>query len=236
MLLEVCVDQPAGLMAARAGGADRVELCADLGVGGLTPSTGFMQLASHIRLPVMALIRPRSGGFCYDSDELAVMEADIRAARRAGLKGVVIGAALGDGQLDRAALARLVGAASGMEVTLNRVFDLVPDPFAALEVVVGLGIRRILTSGGAARAQDGIARLAALVAAARGRVVILPGGGIGAGNVAALVTGTGVSEVHASCSVPQRGPQPGLGLSPRGARMTSAPKVRALKAALAGLG
>lgn len=235
VLLEVCVDQPAGLAAAVAGGADRIELCAELGVGGLTPSAGFMRLAARVGVPVMALIRPRAGGFCYSGDELEVMEADIAKARRFGLAGVVIGAAQGDGQLDRAALARLLKASAGMEVTLNRVFDLAPEPFEALEIACSLGIGRILTSGGAERAQEGIARLTALLGAARGRIGILPAGGIDAINVGSLVERTGVREIHASCSELVPGPLAGFGLERAGARITSAAKVKALKLALAGL-
>ncbi len=152
--LEVCVDTAEGLDQAIRGGADRVELCSALALGGLTPSPGLMRLAAR-RGAVMAMVRPRAGGFVPGPDEMAQMEADIAAARAAGLAGVVFGASLPDGRLDLAAMARLVAAAQGMEVVLHRAFDLCPDPDAALEQAVALGVTRILTSGGQARPRTG---------------------------------------------------------------------------------
>lgn len=236
VLLEVCVDTAAGLAAAVAGGADRVELCAALGVGGLTPSRGMMALAAGCGVPVHVLIRPRAGGFRYSQAEIAAMGADVAAARAAGLQGVVIGAAGADGRLELAVLARLVEAARGMAVTLNRVFDLVPDRVEALEAAIGLGCSRVLTSGGAATAADGAAEIGVLVARAAGRIGVLPAGGIRAGNVRALVEATGVREVHASCGrrVAAAARERALGLAPAGARQTDAGEVRRLKAALGG--
>lgn len=226
VLLEVCVDNPAGLAAAVAGGADRIELCSALEVGGLTPSVGLMARAADCGLPVMALIRPRSGDFCHDPDELAVMRADIVAARRAGLAGVVIGAMRGDA-LDTPALADLVAVAEDMDITLHRAADLCADPLAAVDVAISLGIRRILTSGGADSAAAGLPRLMAMVGHAAGRLSIMPGGGVSAETVAALRP-LRPTEVHASCSV--AGPTAPMGFGTP--RVTTISRVRALKAAL----
>lgn len=236
MIVEVCVDTVEGLAAAIAGGADRIELCSALGVGGLTPSPGFMRHAAGAGVPVMAMIRPRAGGFHYAPDELAVMAGDIAAVRDAGLVGVVLGASLPDGRLDVAALSRLTAAAEGLSLTLHRAFDLVPDWEAALEAAIALGFSRILTSGGAATAVAGIDRLVALQARAAGRIVILPGAGITAETVAALVPMRPV-EVHGSCSVARAvgGRSVELGFGPGVDRVTDAGAVQALRAAALGL-
>lgn len=234
VLLEVCVDSAEGLAAAVAGGADRVELCAALELGGLTPGPGLIAAAARAGVPVMAMIRPRPGDFVFSAAEVAAALDDIAAMRAAGLAGVVIGASLPDGRLDRAALARMKSAAEGMAVTLHRAFDLVPDRAEALETAVDLGIGRILTSGGAARAGDALGPLAGTVALARGRIGILPGAGITPGNVGALLARAPVGEVHASCSapVPQEARAVALGLAGPVRRQTEVAQVRAMKAAL----
>jgi copper homeostasis protein len=234
ILLEVCVDDAAGLAAAVAGGADRVELCAALASGGVTPSPGMMQMAAGCGVPCMAMIRPRAGGFVFDAGEVAVMLADIRAARAAGLAGVVIGAARVDGTLDADVLAVLLAAARGMDVTLHRAVDLCPDPLAAVDVAKGLGIRRILSSGGAGSAGAGAGVLAAMMDRAGGECIIMPGAGITAASLPHLAH-LPLREVHASCAtvrpVDQRAQAMGFDLA--GGRRTDAGEVAALKAALA---
>ncbi|SER79680.1 copper homeostasis protein CutC [Rhizobium sp. NFR03] len=234
VLLEVCVDDAAGLLAAVEGGADRIELCSALSLGGLTPTEGLMQLAGRMAVPVYAMIRPRAGDFIFDETEIAMMEAEIDAAREAGLAGVVLGASLADRSLDAACLARLVRRAGDMGRTLHRAFDLVPDQAAALETAVDLGFERILTSGGGKTAAEGIVSIADLVGRAGGRLSIMPGSGVTLATVAPLL-GTGVSEVHASCSSPVPTADSRLvelGFAPETARRTDAGIVRALKAAL----
>ena len=226
VLLEVCVDSLAGLRAAVAGGADRIELCAALEVGGLTPSAGLIRAAADCPVPVLAMIRPRSGGFDFSRDEAAMMQGDIAAARAAGLAGVVLGATRG-AALDRAVLAELVAAAQGMDLTLHRAVDLCDEAEAAVETAVALGFRRILSSGGARSAGQGLPRLAAMIAVARGRIAIMPGAGVSADTVG-LLRPLGVTEVHASCSVP--GPAAPMGFG--APRVTSADQVRALKSVL----
>lgn len=198
--LEVCVDNPAGLAAAIAGGADRIELCSALSVGGLTPTAGFMSLAAEAPVPVYAMIRPRSGDFVYSEDELAVMERDINQARYAGLAGVVFGANRAGGELDRDVLMRLSQRAEGLGKTLHRAFDLVPDFAAAIEVAIDLGFERILTSGGAKTALEGIETLERIFEMAAGRITIMPGSGVAADTISELMIQLRLSEVHASCS------------------------------------
>jgi copper homeostasis protein len=219
--VEICVETIPALRAAEAAGADRVELCACLDVGGLTPSQGLMRLAAEHDIPARVLIRPRAGGFVYDADELAIMAGDIAAARALGLAGVVLGAVRPDGRLDREALMRLLEACEGLATTLHRAFDLTPDPFESLEAAAALGFDAILTSGQAPSAIDGAALLAGLTAQAQGRIAILAGGGIRPGNVEALVRVTGVPGVHASCRRSREAPDPaadlfGFGQDPRG--------------------
>lgn len=232
-LVEVCVDTPEGLAAALEGGADRIELCSALGLGGLTPSAGFMRLAAGAGVPVHAMIRHRAGGFVCSPEDLAVMAADIAMARACGMAGVVFGASLGDGRLDAAALNHLARQSVGLSLTLHRAFDLVPDMDAALETAIGLGFHRVLTSGGAATAVAGIDRLLALTRQSAGRIGILPGGGITAETLAGLAV-LAPSEVHASCSVPAR-PDPralAFGFDRACARVTDAGRVRSLRSAL----
>ncbi|MCV2361975.1 copper homeostasis protein CutC [Paucibacter sp. DJ1R-11] len=234
VLLEVCVDDIAGLDAAQQGGADRVELCSSLGCGGLTPSAGLMAEAATRNLPVIALIRPRSGGFVYSEAEARIMLQDIALAAELGLAGVAIGALTPERQLDRPLLERLIRVADGrLQLTLHRAFDLVRDPGAALEVAIALGFQRVLTSGGASSAWAGSAQLAALVRQSQGRIRILAGSGIRPDKVAALLAATGVHEVHASCRLPaSEAPAAELlefGFSEALSRQTSAEEVRAMQ-------
>jgi copper homeostasis protein len=202
ILLEVCVDTPEGLAAGIAGGADRIELCAALDLGGLTPTPGLIALAAKAPIPAYAMIRPRAGNFVYDSDNQAAMMADLDAVRVAGLAGVVIGASCADGTLDLPLLTRLSERAEGMGMTLHRAFDLVPDPMQALEQAIALGVERVLTSGLQIKAVDGVETLKALTDLAADRLSIMPGSGINISNVERIVRDAGVHEVHSSCRVP----------------------------------
>ncbi|OYU29079.1 MAG: copper homeostasis protein CutC [Burkholderiales bacterium PBB2] len=233
-VLEVCVDDIAGLDAAQQGGADRIELCSSLGCGGLTPSAGLMAEAARRSLPVIALIRPRSGGFVYSEAEARVMQHDIARAAELGLTGVAIGALTPERQLDLALLERLIRATDGrLQLTLHRAFDLVREPGAALEAAIALGFQRVLTSGGAPTAAAGAAQLAAMVSQSQDRIRILAGSGIRPDNVADLLAATGVHEVHASCRAPAHEAQPeealAFGFSEASARETSTDEVRALR-------
>lgn len=216
VLLEVCVDTPAGLAAAIAGGADRIELCAALTLQGLTPVAGLMALASKAPIPVYPMIRPRNGDFCYDARDLDAMKRDIDAVRTYGLSGVSIGASRPDGELDLEVLGALVEHARGLGLTLHRAFDLVADQSAALEIAIEMGFERVLTSGGEISALVGANRIAALVAQAKGRISILAGAGVRVSNVADLVRSTGVREVHGSFGEPRPGADPASKLGAMG--------------------
>ncbi len=201
MLLEVCVDSAEGLYSAIEGGADRIELCSALELGGLTPSQALMELASTVPIPVYAMIRPRAGSFCFSAEDEVIMAADIGNARNAGLAGVVLGASLADGSLDVTLLERLIAEAKGLGTTLHRAFDLVPDAETALEQAIALGFERILTSGLSQTAEEGLDNLRHLAGKAGKRISIMPGSGVSAGNVGRIIEATGATEVHASCRV-----------------------------------
>src|SRR5262249_55198139 len=147
ILLEVCVDSPQGLDAAIAGGADRIELCSALELGGLTPTPGLIGRAAQAPIPVYAMIRPRPGNFVFGPADIDAMLLEVETIRHAGLAGVVLGASNADGSLDRLTLEKLMDGSSGMGTTLHRAFDLVPDLEEAVTIAVGLGFERILTSG-----------------------------------------------------------------------------------------
>ncbi len=203
LLLEVVVDTATGLRVAVDNGADRIELCAALSEGGLTPSIGLMKLAAETGCPTRAMIRSRAGDFTYTADELHIMHSDIVAAAGCGLEGVVLGANHTSGALDEAALKGMVmhAKAHGLAVAMHRGFDLAPDPLEALDIAISLGIDTILTSGGGKTATQGLEGLTALVKQAAGRIEIMAGKGVTAENVEPVLT-TGVTSVHASCNAP----------------------------------
>jgi copper homeostasis protein len=237
-LLEIAANSVASALAAQAGGAGRVELCASLDEGGVTPSHATIALARHgLTIPLYVLIRPRAGDFVYEAAELAAMVDDIAHCRSLGCDGVVVGALTPDGELDRGACAGLVNAASGMGVTFHRAFDLVADPAATLEALIDLGFERVLTSGGMPSAVAGASRLARWVVQAGGRASVMPGAGIEPGNIAALRDATRAHEFHASAkrrlpSAMRRTPADALGMG-AGETRTDVDTVRALVAALA---
>lgn len=236
-VLEICVADVASLEAAIAGGADRIELCSALELGGLTPSPGLMRIAARAQVPVYALVRPRSGDFVYEARDLDVMRAEIDAVRAAGLAGVVLGASLANGELDAEMLRRLVAHADGLGIALHRAFDLVPDITNAVNTAVELGFQRILTSGGAATALAGVAGIATALAAARGRIVIMAGSGVTPETLGALLQQVPLHEVHGTAALQQ--PTEGadairLGFAAASRRVTDARTVAELKRILCG--
>lgn len=228
MRLEVCVDDAEGLAEAVAGGADRIELCAALAVGGLTPTPGLTLAAAASPIPVYPMIRPRPGSFTFTAAEVATMRADIRFAREAGLPGVVLGASLPDGRLDETVLSDLVAEARGLDLTLHRCIDLAPDVDEAIESAVALGFRRILSSGGAPKAHLGLPRLARMIATAAGRLSIMPGSGVSP-DTWPLLAALPITEVHASCAAPLPGQADAFGFVTGQEKRTSRAAVRALK-------
>lgn len=198
MVLEVCAYTLRTCLLAAEAGADRLELCADPGQGGTTPSQGMIEAALRTGLPVFPMIRPRGGDFLYSRDELDVMRRDVRVCREAGCAGIVVGMQLKDGSLDSDGMKRFVDLADGMSVTCHKVFDGVPNAEEALEVLVRSGCSRVLTSGLAPTAMEGASVIRALNEQAAGRITVLVGGGVRAGNIAALAAATGAQEWHSS--------------------------------------
>ncbi|UOQ96468.1 copper homeostasis protein CutC [Hymenobacter sp. 5317J-9] len=197
--LEICAASLPSALAAQAGGAHRIELCQHLEQGGITPSYGLIrETLQRLHIPVFVLIRPRSGGFVYSADELAIMRADIELCRDLGAAGVVLGALDEAGNVDVAACQDLIGHAGAMEITFHRAFDACPDQSRALEEVISLGCRRVLTSGGHPTAEAGQQQLAALVKQATGRISVMPGAGVSAVNIQALMAHTSAREFHTS--------------------------------------
>lgn len=197
-LVEAAVDGLDELIAAQRAGVGRIELCANLEGGGTTLAPELIGAAMRAaRIPVFAMIRPRAGDFVYDDAEMDVMRRQIEGAARRGVHGFVTGALARDSTINLDRTRSLVSAASGMPVTFHRAFDSTPDLFGALEQLVETGCTRVLTSGGAATAIEGIDSLARLVRLARGRITVIAAGGIRGHNVREIVSRTGVTEVHA---------------------------------------
>jgi len=199
ILFEACVDSVESAIAAQAGGADRVELCADLLEGGITPSAGLIYLArQHLKIPMHVLVRPRGGDFCYSDIEFTQMKLDIEIIKQQGAEGAVFGILMPDGTVDWERTVALVTLARPMSVTFHRAFDMARDPFEALETLVELGIERILTSGQAVSALEGAAIIKELAQRAGERIIIMAGAGVNEKSVGDVVRQTGVREVHGS--------------------------------------
>lgn len=198
MLFESCVESFEAAVASAAGGAGRIELCADLDVGGTTPAPALVErCAAALDIPVFAMVRPRGGSFVYSIDEAEAMARDIESMTLAGAHGVVFGALTADGVIDVALMRRLVALTRPLPVTCHKALDDARCLPAALDALLDLGVDRVLTSGGAATAAAGAALIARLVRQAGDALMVMAGGGVRAHNVAALVHATGVREVHA---------------------------------------
>jgi copper homeostasis protein len=237
LLLEVAANSVASAIAAQEGGAGRVELCTALELGGLTPSYAQIALArAQLRIPLYVLIRPRAGDFLYDEREFATMLRDIEACVALGCDGVVIGMLDGDGNVDRRHCAELVSTARGLGVTFHRAIDVSRDPLQALEDAITLGCERVLSSGAQPSAPQGADLLREMVLRAEGRIAVMPGAGIDAGNIAVLREQTGAQEFHASAkhalpSAARHVPRQSLGMS-GGETRTDADSVRRILEAL----
>ena len=197
MICEICVDSIAGVRAAKAAGAGRVELCADLLEGGITPSRGMIHRARTISgVGLNVMIRPRGGDFLFDDDEFAVMQSDIETAKAEGADGVVIGLLTAAGEVDAARTRELISLARPLSVTFHRAFDMTREPFEAIETLIGLGVDRVLTSGQEATVLDGLPLIVELIQRAGNRIVVMPGGGITSGNVDRIVAAAKPREIH----------------------------------------
>lgn len=195
--LEICTCDPIGIQEARKGGADRIELCSALSEGGLTPSVALIQYAVPL-ISTNVLIRPRSGDFIYDTIELDVMEHDARIAMEAGANGIVTGILTEDGEVDKEACRRMLNQAADGDNTFHRAFDKVADPLKALEEIIELGFKRILTSGQAPTALEGVELIAELHRRAAGRIIIMAGAGVSPENAFKILSLSRADELHAS--------------------------------------
>ena len=200
-MLEVCTDSLQSVRNAVEGGAERIELCSALQLGGLTPSIGLLQTVRQLfpRLTVHVLIRPCPGNFSYDRQEILLMERDIRAVLPYA-DGIVTGVLTEQGDVDMLAMECLVKSSEGRPVTFHRAFDQCRDPLVALEQIVALGCRRISTSGQAPSAEQGVELLRRLSDLAGDRLIIMPGGGVNPLNASRLLDEVHTSEIHGSCS------------------------------------
>jgi copper homeostasis protein len=204
-LLEIAVQSVAAAIAAQAAGADRIELCADLDEGGVTPTFATMQDArGALSIPIFAMIRPRPGDFVYCESEFATMREQIQQAKRAGLDGVVLGILAANREIDIAQTVALVAESAPLPVTFHRAFDEAGATLALLEQVIATGAKRVLTSGGAPSAPDGVPRIRQLLLAASSRIVVVPGAGINATNFLETRRATGAHEFHAGLGSIQR--------------------------------
>ncbi|MER8602587.1 copper homeostasis protein CutC [Mesorhizobium sp. M1233] len=217
-LIEVCVEGIDGLLAAQAAGADRVELCASLSEGGITPSFGTVRAALELAtIPFHVIVRPRGGDFLYGEAEYRSMLADVGALAELGVAGVVVGCLAADGTIDEQRMSELVKAAGRLNVTCHRAFDMTRDPTEALEALIRCKVGRVLTSGQRDTALEGADLLAELVRQAGDRIIILGCGGLDPENISKVRRKTGLSEMHFAAlkDVPSamryRNPKVGMG-------------------------
>lgn len=197
--LECCVDSVESAIAAKKGGADRIELCSALVIGGLSPSQAlYRKIREQVDIPIRVLLRPRFGDFCYTDFEHEILKEEIRSFRMLGADGIVIGTMKPDGTLNLEQMKEFIEEAQGMPVTLHRAFDMCKDPFVTLEEVKRLGISTILTSGQKNTCVDGVALLKELVENAQGETEILIGGGVDASVIPMLAEKTKAKAYHMS--------------------------------------
>ncbi len=200
MLVEICATSVQSAVNAQQAGSKRIELCSELGLGGITPSYGLIrQILEEISIPVFVLIRPRSGNFTYSDFEFEIMKKDIQLCKDLGCAGIVSGILKEDFFVDLIRTKELIELSKPLEFTFHRAFDLTPNPFQSLEELIELGAERILTSGQEISAEKGLDLLVELKEKSENRISILPGGGINPENVH-LFKEKGFEEIHASAS------------------------------------
>ena len=200
--LECCVDSVESAIAAKKGGADRLELCSALVIGGLSPSQAlYRKIREQADIPIRVLLRPRFGDFCYTDYEHEILKEEVRSFRKLGADGIVIGTMKPDGTLNLEQMKELMEEAQGMTVTLHRAFDMCQDPFQTLEEAKRIGIHTILTSGQKNVCTEGMDLLKELVEQAQGKTEILVGGGVDASVLPVLAEKTKAKAFHMSGKV-----------------------------------
>ncbi|MCA9217724.1 MAG: copper homeostasis protein CutC [Planctomycetales bacterium] len=236
LICEVCVESVDGAKAAERGGADRIELCGELALGGISPSVGLLRgVVSATSLPVMVMVRPRAGSFCYSADEVAMMETEISFLKDEGVAGVVFGLLKEDGQIDIDSTRRLCDLARPLSVTFHRGFDWARDASEALEILAQIGVERILTSGQEPTAEAGLPLLKQLAVQAGDRIAIMPGSGVSESNVQDILNSVDTNQIHFSAGVDapaddsfRRENVPMSSVSGYAGRRTSESRVRAI--------
>lgn len=199
VLLEVCVESVDDALAALQGGADRLELNSALALGGLTPSVGQFDLVRRaVSIPLIAMVRPRSGGFHYSTHEFDVMLRDAEWLLGHGADGLAFGVLTAAGRVDVARCRQLLGLCGDRTAVFHRAFDVTPEPLEALDVLIDLGFKRVMTSGQQRSAYDGIELIRKLIDRTQGRIEIIPAGGINHFTVRDVVIRTGCGQIHAS--------------------------------------
>lgn len=201
-VLEICAGSIESALAAQRGGADRIELCDNMSVGGTSPSFGMISVCKKlIHIPVFPIIRPRGGNFVYSDEEYEAMKEDILCCKRLGCEGVVLGILNLDGSIDIERCAELVSIARPMQVSFHRAFDCSNNLQKGLEDIIGLGCERLLTSGGGLRAIDAVQQIKSLVLQSANRISIMPGSGITDDNILEILHETGAKEFHSTAKM-----------------------------------
>jgi copper homeostasis protein len=200
-ILEVCAQSYVSALIAEHAKADRIELCAALEVGGLTPSLSLMRAVRRdLTIPICVLVRPRAGDFFYTKEEFEIIKNDVIWCRDNGMDGVVVGCLDENNELDALKMKELARLAYPMEIVCHKAFDRTPTPSVSLDKLISWGYDRVLTSGGAKNVVEGTAELARLIKQAEGKIEILAGGGVRSENVVELVRNTGIQQVHSSAN------------------------------------
>ena len=200
MKLEICANSYQSALNAQKSGADRIELCSELSIGGITPSYGLLKKVSEeITIPVNVLIRPRSGNFCYSNDDFLVMKENIKLCKELGFNGIVSGVLNADNSIDIIRTKELIELSKPLSFTFHRAFDCVKNPFKALQQLINLKVDTVLTSGLQEKAENGIELLIELQKLAKNHLIILPGSGINSKNTK-LFKEAGFKEIHTSAS------------------------------------
>ncbi|WP_432663471.1 copper homeostasis protein CutC [Wukongibacter baidiensis] len=199
IVVEVCVDSIQSAIAAQNGGANRLELCDNLGAGGITPSAASIELTRrYTDIDINVIIRPRPGDFCYTKLAFEVMKRDAEIAKEMGINGIVVGILTPDGEVDTERMKEIIEIARPLSVTFHRAFDMARDPLKALNTLIDLKVDRILTSGQKKSAVEGLGLLGELVKEAKEKIIIMPGGGINPENVDKILSISGIKELHLS--------------------------------------
>lgn len=200
MILEICANSYQSAINAQKSGADRIEICSELSVGGVTPSYAVLKkISKEITIPIHVLIRPRSGGFYYSDDEIEIIKQDIKLCKELGFNGIVSGVLNKDNSININTTKELVELSKPLSFTFHRAFDCVSNPKQSLEDLIEIGVDRILTSGLKQKAEHGIEILKELHQLARNKIIIIPGSGINATNIH-LFKENGFKEIHTSAS------------------------------------